>query len=233
MTLWLAFAIRMTQNHMVLVRGESPERESTKTCVEREMSEVSVQGAEGVFCTVPEPCAGVVDHITRFACPSPGDVDQSGLHTLKYGSCCAMLSNGVIGCVAMNTSDTSEQCLPPPTWYKSPVSLSSSSSENDAEPDTLVRGKASNKINDDPDDLMKQTQSTAVKKGTGLTTTWIILIAVMPCVAIAVFIGAVAFRKKKKSPEQGDKVELDGSEAGDMSTYANMPITPKEEVHLL
>nr|CCA14580.1 AlNc14C4G649 [Albugo laibachii Nc14] len=226
----------MTQNHVVSAEGEKPERESPTTCAQRGMSEVSVQGAEGVFCTADEPCSGVVDRITRFACPSQGDLDQSGLHILEHGSCCATLLNGVIGCVVMNSSDAEEQCLPTPTWYKPPTSLlssMSSNSQNDADTETSVRRKASSRLNDDSDGLLQQSESNAMKTGTGLTTTWIVLIAVMPCVAIAVIIGAVAFRRKKKTPDQGEKVDLEASGADDTSTYTTMPITPKEEVHLL
>ena len=68
--------------------------------------EVSVLGMSGIYCVSTPPCSGHPSDFSSITCPEKKSVNILRSGRLKYGSCCAALSDTTVGCVSRLTTTT-------------------------------------------------------------------------------------------------------------------------------
>lgn len=207
------------------------------TCGFRNLYEVTVEGENGIYCLITEPCSGTV-FSNRYACPTLGQKDVTGMYTLSQESCCAELyPSQIIACVVPNTST---QCiLSAPLSNSTEAFVQSESEEPLAIPKStevhsnqnhVVHSNGPQVITPIEDDNKPTVTIEGLKtEGNAFDVDIIVYMCIGTGVLLAIFLG-VYFLRKDYSTDTGNSPS---PPTWDESTsYSSVPITPKDKIEL-
>nr|CCA26641.1 AlNc14C398G11342 [Albugo laibachii Nc14] len=206
------------------------------TCAFRKLYEVTVQGENGIYCLVTEPCSGTIAS-RRNGCPTWGQKDVTGKYTLPQKSCCAKLnSSRAIGCVIPTPST---QCLSSASLsnpmkplnintseIEEPVSIGNTTQMHPKQNRVVhTSGPPITPIKDD------NTSSRAVEGSQAHGNAFDVDIIVYMCIGtgilLAIFLGIYLLRKGFSTGTSSSAQLWDES-----TSYSSVPITPKERIAL-